>query len=83
MTEAKLRRRYVYMSDEEWAWLRDQSNWPAVTISSVVRSLVNDARKPLSVTVEPDAVTIDPPPAKGRDVLIAFRPAPKPTRRKR
>ena len=86
MTDSKLRRRYVYMSDDEWAWLKQQAGLDA-TISSVVRSLVDDARRPFSVSFDDDTLTTDPAPAKGRLVQLttvpAVRPVPKPTRKRR
>ena len=44
LIEPKLRRRYVYMSDQDWAWLKAEARSREVTISALLRSLTKIMR---------------------------------------
>lgn len=37
MIDSKLRRRYVYMADHEWNWLKREAASRGVTVSSIIR----------------------------------------------
>jgi hypothetical protein len=98
MTEQKLRRRHVYVSDEEWAALKAEARARDVTISAVIRHQVDILRR-VQPRVEktmarlrteadvPAPITTTEQVARTDafiDSALAMpRPVPKPVRRKR
>lgn len=68
----------VRLTDEEHAALKALA--ADTSMADLIRGWVRDARQPLSITGEPDGITVDPPIAKGRRLDVTFRPAPKPSR---
>lgn len=120
MDDPKLRRRYVYMNDDEWAWLKDRAGGAGVTMSQIVRDAVLWARwnfadkpgtpPPATATARPAPThALHDTPARGviaspadfhgspyaakpvakppgvptNKAFTEFRPAPKPTSRKK
>jgi hypothetical protein len=91
--DPKLRRRYVYMDDATWSVIRITASGLGITMSEAIRQAVI-ASLNLTVKVDGDAITIDPPPLEAgahpavrKDDQLRYvnpvRPAPKPARRKR
>ena len=43
--DEKLRRRYVYIGEADWAWLRAQSEKRKITISAILRDMIERRKK--------------------------------------
>ena len=81
MTDPKMRRRYIYMVDEDWERIRAQATERSITMSEIIRqafgtvSPIRERSISMSGLLTPaGARELDPP---------GFHPAPKPVRKKR